>query len=835
MRPAALAVDEAAAASIEATPDSDAFPERSWHPASAPQTMLTFSAAPVTGSAKPGVRERAAAAVSLIYRAGWRMLTAGMVLVTGLLLVMAWGVALNRMEAESRLLIEAATRQQESIALVIAENIAQVLDRARLMTLAAPDGGAIGRGETARKLASMLAVDSAFLRVGLYDQQRQRVFSSSVTEDSEDLKLLVGEMLSTPAALAGQGGRIAPRASDQEMAWQVPLLFPVTNGRGDVDGVLVAVLDLGYLLGLYRNIDLGSTGAVHVLRGDGSALAEMGRAGLVVGPPPLDLGWLPSNNQGAVSRIDRPFGTNERHVTSYHAIERFPLVIAVSRELGEIEADRIIAHSWIRRLLIGVSIVIALSVFWVAGNLRRQDQLLRSLRQANAGNRQLIDELESEKKRAFQLASHDPLCGLHNRRMFLELAASHLARAKRSHKHYALMYLDLDRFKGINDTLGHHVGDLLLATISARLRASVRESDVLARLGGDEFAVLLTGLDRIEDAAEVADKLVRVVGEPCHDLDGHDLQVGASIGIAIFPRDGQDVDMLCRHADAAMYESKRGGRGRFTFYDAALNPAGEWQFGVEQRLPRAIADSELILHFQPKVRIADFRITGLEALVRWQHPEHGLIYPKDFIEIAENTGQIVALGKWVAEACCRQLVAWRDEGLAAPPIAFNVSARQLLDDHLPAYIANLLQKYDLDGAMLEIEITETALVDSIERAVGALAALEALGLRIALDDFGNGFSNLSYIRSLPISTLKIDRSFVNDLRNSPDDAVIVDSIISLAHNLKMRVVAEGVESLDQIVHLKTAGCDEIQGYFLSRPVPEPLMRELIGVGTLSPL
>lgn len=782
----------------------------------------------------PSVRARFFAATSRIYKAGWGLLTIGMVMVTGTLLAAAWGVAQSRMESESRLIVEAATRQQESIALVVAENVAQVLDRARLMSLAIPDG-TVGRGETARKLAAMLAVDSAFLRVAYYDRQRKRAFSSSTTEDSEEVLSLVAELLAANPTAHGQDGiRIASRASVHEMAWQVPLLFPVRGNPGAVDGVFLAVLDLGYLLDLYRNIDLGGTGAIHVLRGDGGALAEMGRAGLVVDPPALDLGWAPESERRAVSRIDRLFGNSERYIASYYPIERFPLMIVVSRELREIEAGRIAAHDWIRRIFIGVSVVIAFAVLWVAGNLRRQDQLLRSLRRANAGNRELIEKLEAEKQRAFQLASHDPLCGLHNRRMFLELAASHLARAKRSHKHYALIYLDLDRFKGINDSLGHHVGDMLLTVISARLRGVLRESDVIARLGGDEFAILLTGLDRIADAAAVAEKLVKTVGEPCRNLEGHDLQVGASIGIAIFPRDGQDVDMLCRHADAAMYESKRTGRGRFTFYDAALNPAGEWKFGVEQRLPRAIADNELVLHFQPKINVSDFRITGLEALVRWQHPEHGLIFPKDFIEIAESTGHIVALGKWVAEACCQQIADWRRQGLAVPPIAFNVSARQLLDDHLPTCIAALLEKYDVDGAMIEIEITETALVDSIEVATDVLVSLEHLGLRIALDDFGNGFSNLSYIRSLPISTLKIDRSFVNDLRNSPDDAVIVDSIISLAHNLKMKVVAEGVESVDQLVHLKTAGCDEVQGYYLSRPIPAAVVRELIVAGVLCP-
>ena len=763
------------------------------------------------------------------------MLTVGLLALSVAALATTWGVVLNRLESEEALLLQAATRQQESVALIAAENLSQVLDRGRLMALTAADALADGRTEAARKLNGMLAVDSAYLRVSLFDRRQRRVFTSSWSDEPSAIRKAIGEMVDSRSGTA-VAVRLVP-AGNAEFAWQVPVLFPVGKAGNDgrQDGVLLTVLDLGYLLGLYRNIDIGRSGRIHVLADDGRPLAEMDRAGLVLDPPAI--GQRGAGGAGAVpvTRIDSPSAAGGERLVSYHPVERFPLLVAVSRDVAELRAARADAHLWIKRTLIGLSVAIALAVLWAAFNMRRQYQLLESLKKANCGNRALIGKLEEEKRRAFQLAAHDHLTGLHNRRLFNELVASHLAIAKRSHKHYALMYLDLDRFKGINDTLGHHIGDMLLKTISNRLRDALRDSDVIARLGGDEFAVLATGLDSIDDAALIAAKLVAVVCEPCTNLDGHDLQVGASIGIAIFPRDGRNADMLCRHADAAMYESKRAGRGCFTFYDAALNPAGEWQFSVEQRLPRAIADGELVLHFQPKVRLPDFRITGLEALVRWQHPEHGLIYPKDFITIAESSGHIVELGKWVAEACCRQLAAWRAEGLATVPIAFNVSARQLLDAHLPSFIASTLAAHEIEGTLLEIEITETALVDSIEAAGIALAALEDLGLRIALDDFGNGFSNLSYIRSLPIHALKIDRSFVSDLRNRPDDAVIVDSIVSLAHNLKMKVIAEGVESLGQIIHLKAAGCDEIQGYCLSRPVPADAARALVARAILEPV
>ena len=366
------------------------------------------------------------------------------------------------------------------------------------------------------------------------------------------------------------------------------------------------------------------------------------------------------------------------------------------------------------------------------------------------------------------------------------------------------------------------------------IEESVADQRVIQSSGEDEFAILLTALERADDAAVVAAKIVSELCKPYLDLDGHDIQASPSIGVALFPRDGHDTDALCRNADAAMYQSKRAGRGRYTFYDASLNPADARLFNLAQRLPRAIAEDELVLHFQPKVNLSDYQISGFEALVRWQHPELGLIYPNDFIPLAERTGAILELGDWVAEACCRQLASWREEGQRLVPIAFNVSAIQLHDSELPDRIAQLLARYQLDGTLLQVEITETCLVESMDVANTVLNQLEQLGIHIALDDYGSGFSSLAYVRTLPIHCLKIDRGFIHDIRNSPDDAVIVSSIITLAHNLKMCVVAEGVELVDQLVHLKTAGCDQVQGYFFSRPVPADQASELLSRPSLAP-
>ncbi|HJV24871.1 MAG TPA: EAL domain-containing protein [Aromatoleum sp.] len=502
--------------------------------------------------------------------------------------------------------------------------------------------------------------------------------------------------------------------------------------------------------------------------------------------------------------------------------------------LHEIITPRTDASSGFVTTMVILTVMIALSASAVVRGISRQKRIVAALKATDHENRALIARLEDEKRRAFMMAAHDPLTGLPNRRMFAELVGTHLFRAKRSRKHYALLYLDLDRFKAINDTLGHHAGDLLLQTVAGRLRSTLRESDIVARLGGDEFAVLLTGLESVSDVEIVAAKLIEQISVPMTNLGEHDIHVTPSIGIALFPRDGQDVDSLCRQADAAMYQSKRTGRGQYTYFEPGLSTDRDRLFNLELRLPKAIADNELVLHFQPKVRLSDYRIVGFEALVRWQHPDFGLVYPGDFIPLAERGGLIVELGNWVAEACCRQLATWKAEGLDAVPIAFNVSARQLQDEELPQRIESMLAKYDVSAQDLEVEITETTLVESIEIARQVLDKLEKLGFGIALDDFGSGFSSLGYIRTFPIHRLKIDREFINDIRNSPDDGVIVASIIALAHNLKMQVLAEGVETLDQLIHLKTAGCDEVQGYFFSRPVPAAQARELLVRSILAP-
>ena len=750
---------------------------------------------------------------------------AGVWALSMILLATLWSVTSHRLTAERAIVNHNGQAYQESLAGIVSENLRQVLDRGRLLATASSVWFEGHPQEAVKRLSAMHSADQSFLRVALYDSALRQVYASTPGTDSAALTQTLRTTLDN--ARDGQGPllQVAPLSTVIEKAWQVPLLYPVVSRDGAVQGLLLVVLDLGYFLDLYQNINIGRSGAIQILQRSGLEVARARQGGLELTQRLWQTDRFPFEGSHHGTLEADLFGDGQRYQASFEHVANFPFLVVISRDLAELQAEYGVTRSRFMLFLGLLTAVILGATFLLVRTLRHQEQLFTALARADQDKHQLILQLENEKQHASELASHDHLTGLPNRRMFHELGASHLTHAKRSRQHYGLLYIDLDRFKSINDTLGHHVGDLLLQTVAARLRATLRESDVIARLGGDEFTVLLTGLEQVSDMAEVATKLIAAVSSPCSNLDGHEVRVSPSIGIAVFPQDGHNLETLSRHADAAMYQSKHSGRGKYTFYDSARNPASDRLFDLEQRLPRAIADGELVLHYQPKVRLSDLCLVGLEALVRWQHPDHGLIYPGEFIPMAELTGLDVELGDWVMQACCQQLAHWQAQGLPLVPVAINVSARQLHDLGLPQRIQTCLARHGVPASLLEVEITESSLVKSIDIASQVLKGLAELGVRIALDDFGNGYSSLAYLRSLPIQTLKIDRAFINDIRNGPGDMVIVASIVTLAHNLKMRVVAEGVELVEQLMHLKTLDCDEVQGYFLSRPVPANAARQ----------
>jgi diguanylate cyclase len=422
------------------------------------------------------------------------------------------------------------------------------------------------------------------------------------------------------------------------------------------------------------------------------------------------------------------------------------------------------------------------------------------------------------------LAHYDALTGLPNRTLWNNRTRIALSTAQRHGDILAILFLDLDQFKTVNDSLGHPIGDRLLATVAERLQTCLREEDLLARLGGDEFVVLLPRLARADDAATVARKLLASLAETIA-IDEHELSASVSIGIALFPDDGSDLDTLLKHADIAMYGAKEAGRNNFQFFVQDMNARAFERLMLENSLRRAIERSELVLHFQAQVDAASARVLGCEALVRWQHPDMGLIPPAQFIPVAEDSGLIVPLGEWVLEAGCRQQVAWAAAGHIFD-IAINISALQFRKADFVVVVERVLAETGADPHHIELEITESALMQPTDELMARLYRLRALGLRLALDDFGTGYSSLSYLKRLPISRLKLDRSFVMDLPGDPEDAAIASATLSLAHDLGLEVIAEGVETFEQQQYLVARGCQILQGFRFGKPLPaDDFLRE----------
>lgn len=413
------------------------------------------------------------------------------------------------------------------------------------------------------------------------------------------------------------------------------------------------------------------------------------------------------------------------------------------------------------------------------------------------------------------LARFDALTGLPNRNHWQDLARAALNAARRHGDQAAVLFLDLDHFKTINDSLGHTTGDELLANVASRLRTGLRAEDILARQGGDEFVLLLPRLRGFEDVSAVAAKLVQCMAAPI-TLHGHELTISVSIGIAYYPGDGEDIDTLLKHADVAMYSAKQAGRNNFQFFVPEMNQRAVARLQMESALRRAIEKGELVLHFQPQMDLASGRIEACEALVRWQHPEMGLIPPMDFIPLAEETGLILPMGDWILREACRQQVEWARHGLPLV-MAINISALQFKQADFTQKVARIIAETGVKPQHVELEITESALLGSTEALVSSLEALRSAGVRLALDDFGTGYSCLSYLKRLPIERLKIDRSFVKDLPGDAEDAAIASATLSMARDLGMAVVAEGVENEAQKAFLVARGCQSIQGYLISRP------------------
>lgn len=455
------------------------------------------------------------------------------------------------------------------------------------------------------------------------------------------------------------------------------------------------------------------------------------------------------------------------------------------------------------------------------------------------GTVQDISERKRAEQQIHQLAYYDALTGLPNRQQFHRHAERVLRRSRRDGRQFALIFLDLDEFKYINDTLGHNAGDELLCKIADYLEESIRATDILgkatpeddlnaalSRLGGDEFTILLPGLNEAEVAAKVAERLLEKLRSPTQ-IQGKEFFVTGSMGIALYPADGDSIDVLLKHADIAMYHAKQGGRNNYRFFAAHMDERVQMRLSMESKLKRALENDELDLHYQAKIEIATGRIVGVEALLRWQNAEMGNVPPSRFIPLAEETGIIVPIGDWVLQRACRQAAAWRRAGLAPVSVAVNLSSHQLRRGGLVERVEQVLRATGLDARWLELELTESVIMENAEETVRVLNRLKEMGVVLSVDDFGTGYSSMSYLKRFPLDVIKIDKSFVNDITTDPNDAIIVKAIIALAHGLEVTSIAEGVETEEQLRFLRDHGCDQIQGYLVSRPVPAAQMATLL--------
>jgi len=457
------------------------------------------------------------------------------------------------------------------------------------------------------------------------------------------------------------------------------------------------------------------------------------------------------------------------------------------------------------------------------GSLFYQDETITPLKNENgeithfiATGRDISQRMENE-KRLQHIAHHDALTNLPNRVLFMDRIKRSMAHAKRNNERVAVLFFDLDRFKTINDTLGHIIGDKLLIEIAHRLKQAIREDDSVARLGGDEFAVLVNKIHSENDITQIARKTLDCIDKPAI-IEGHSLYTTVSIGISLFPEDGEDADTLLKNADIAMYRAKDLGKNNYQFYSKDMSARAIQRLAMENSLRMALKNNEFVLYYQPQVNAKNQTITGVEALIRWQHPELGLVAPSDFVPLLEETGLIVDVGDWVLETACQQLKNWSQSGHTDLAMSINVSGRQFHSQAFYKRMVALTEKCNISAERIELEITESILMDKQKQTIANINKLHSYGFRMAIDDFGTGYSSLSYLQRFKIDTLKIDRSFIKDIVTNPDDASITSAIIAMAHSLRLNIVAEGVETQEQLDFLQQHDCQQIQGYFFSRPL-----------------
>lgn len=734
-------------------------------------------------------------------------------------LAFLWGLHVSQKAAARQDALSAKAAEQQNLASIVGESLRQLVDRAQAVGRATQDDmKALRQGNFS--LARIFAEDPVFKRMSLYDQQGRLLSANHPDEAATLPEDWVGQLQRHVARYGFKPFMPSVQPPGQPNR-RLPFLLPLTNLPGrEIDHILVVQLDIGYLALLFQHIDLGSSGLVRLLQDNGLERLRIDTSGVVVGGDALRPA-LPDN--GSQAGLLTQYAAGEPYQSLYRRVPERGFSVVVSQRQDEILARSTLAYARQFWLNLGMTLMILASLLWTLRLLRKRQEAFSALEHAQQVNQQLIGRLEDEHRRSSHAAATDHLSGLHNRRQFVEVAGLALTRQRGKRRLMAILFIDMDRFKSINDSLGHKIGDLLLQAVAGRIQRLLEPGDEASRFGGDEFVVLLAGERSEEQINAWVHKLVQKL-TATYALDGQEVNTSPSVGVSICPRDGQDIDSLIRTADAAMYSAKQAGRAQYRFFDPSLNLVDIQAFTLEQAFGSALAARQFVLHYQPQIRLDTQQVLGYEALVRWDHPEFGLLYPDRFIDLAERSGFIVELGWEVLRLACEALSGWDAQGRETR-LAVNVSALQLRQADFAARLLSKLQQYRIAPQRLELEITETTILDPEGTAVAHLHTLRAAGLGISLDDFGRGYAGFAHLHSLPLSKLKIDRSLIAPLSNSHDDSPIVSSTIILAKRLGLEVVAEGVETREQVVCLKLAGCGIAQGYHFSRPLSPAQLRD----------
>lgn len=607
----------------------------------------------------------------------------------------------------------------------------------------------------------------------------------------------------------------APQLIEESATALVHFTRRLATADGAFAGIVMLQVDAAYFVSGYEHADLGSEGVLGILGTDGIFRARRTGDAISYGET-VDYAAVTSSADATEAALSRNVWDGVLRYTNVHELFAFPLTVVV----GLSEPEQLSAAYASTNSRIRLAAIASLLVLIVIAALARLSGQLQSARQ------RLVAEQLRHAKRIEYLAYHDSLTDLANRSLFSEVLKHSMALAKRNERRVSVLFMDLDGFKFINDTLGHAIGDELLVELAQRLKAAIRASDTVARLGGDEFVVLLADHDNKQSVATVAAKILASVRRPFKIAD-QELRVTVSIGISTFPSDGSDEQTLMKKADVAMYNAKKEGKNIFRFYADQLNSNSLETLTLESSLREALARNQFELHYQVTKHMRDDRVTGVEALIRWNHPELGTIEPKRFLPLAEESGIIIGIGRWVLETACKQSVAWEQQGLSRLRMAVNLSAREFFDAGLLHDIARVLQNTGMDPQLLEIEVAENMLMKDFSQALQVLHGLAALGVRISVDNFGAGYSSLSTLKQFHLDTIKVDEAFIRDLGSNTDDKSLIEAIIAMAKLLGLNVVAGGVETLEQAKFLGDSACDEIQGFFVSEPIPAAELTALL--------